>query len=433
MSAIHRRAVVVALAVVASVSCSVEPASVPVPSGPSELALSLGVSASPDMISQDGVSTSRLNITARDSNGLPKSGVALRLDILVQDISGALVPADYGTLSNRWPSTGSDGTVGVTYIAPPTPNGGVVTNRVVTFRVIPIGTDYSDALSRTVDLLLVPPGTIRPPTRMVPKFTYSPSGPRTYDTVFFDASSTSDPDAAIVSYQWQFGDGSTSTGRQATHSYELAGSYGVVLTVSDAFGTSVSTPVTQISVSTSPGPNAQFTYSPTAPGLGTNVIFNAAASTAPPGRRITGYNWDLGDGTFVEGIAVQHKYTVTGTFTVVLQVTDDAGRTSVATQTLTVGDLSSPNAQFTMSPTAPGIGTTVVFNATASTVPAGRTIVSYEWDFGVPGGTGSGVTSTFQYASAGTFTVVLTVTDNTGRKGVRSATITVVPPPEEEQ
>ena len=261
MSAIHRRAVVVALAVVASVSCSVEPASVPVPSGPSELALSLGVSASPDMISQDGVSTSRLNITARDSNGLPKSGVALRLDILVQDISGALVPADYGTLSNRWPSTGSDGTVGVTYIAPPTPNGGVVTNRVVTFRVIPIGTDYSDALSRTVDLLLVPPGTIRPPTRMVPKFTYSPSGPRTYDTVFFDASSTSDPDAAIVSYQWQFGDGSTSTGRQATHSYELAGSYGVVLTVSDAFGTSVSTPVTQISVSTSPGPNAQFTYS----------------------------------------------------------------------------------------------------------------------------------------------------------------------------
>ena len=179
MSAIHRRAVVVALAVVASVSCSVEPASVPVPSGPSELALSLGVSASPDMISQDGVSTSRLNITARDSNGLPKSGVALRLDILVQDISGALVPADYGTLSNRWPSTGSDGTVGVTYIAPPTPNGGVVTNRVVTFRVIPIGTDYSDALSRTVDLLLVPPGTIRPPTRMVPKFTYSPSGPRT--------------------------------------------------------------------------------------------------------------------------------------------------------------------------------------------------------------------------------------------------------------
>ena len=236
MSAIHRRAVVVALAVVASVSCSVEPASVPVPSGPSELALSLGVSASPDMISQDGVSTSRLNITARDSNGLPKSGVALRLDILVQDISGALVPADYGTLSNRWPSTGSDGTVGVTYIAPPTPNGGVVTNRVVTFRVIPIGTDYSDALSRTVDLLLVPPGTIRPPTRMVPKFTYSPSGPRTYDTVFFDASSTSDPDAAIVSYQWQFGDGSTSTLQVPTHVYKKKGDYAVSLIVTNAIG-----------------------------------------------------------------------------------------------------------------------------------------------------------------------------------------------------
>ncbi len=432
MSAIHR-AVVVTLAVVASVSCSVEPASVPVPTGPSELALSLGVTASPDMISQDGVSTSRLIITARDANGLPKPGVAMRLDILVQDIGGALVPADYGTLSTRWPTTGGDGTVGVTYQAPPTPTGGVVTSRVVTFRVIPIGSDYSDALSRTVALLLVPPGTIRPPTRMVPKFTYSPSSPRAYDTIFFDASATSDPDAQVVSYSWQFGDGRTSTGRQTTHSYELAGSYGVVLTVSDAFGTSVSTPVTQVSVSTSPGPVAQFTYSPTAPGLGTTVVFNAAGSTVPAGRRIVGYNWDLGDGTFVEGVAVQHKYQATGSFTVVLLVTDDAGRTNVATQTLTVADLTSPTAQFTTSPTSPGIGTPVVFNASASTVPVGRQIVSYAWDFGVPGAVGSGVTATYQYASAGTFTVVLTVTDNTGRKGVKSATITVAPPPEEDK
>jgi len=384
------------------------------------------------MISQDGVSTSRLNITARDANGLLKGGVAMRLDILVQDVNGGLVPADYGTLSNRWPSTGSDGKAVVTYQAPPTPSGGVVTNRVVTFRVVPIGTDYSDAVARTVELLLVPPGTIRPPTRMVPRFTYSPSGPRTYDTIFFDASSSSDPDADIVSYLWQFGDGRTGTGRQTTHSYELAASYGVVLTVSDAFGTSVSTPVTQLSVTSSPGPVAQFTYSPTSPGLGTNVIFNAAASTAPAGRRITGYNWDLGDGTFVEGIAVQHKYTATGTFSVILQVTDDTGRTGVATQTLTVSDLTSPTAQFTVSPTNPAINTPVVFNATASTVPAGRQIVSYEWDFGVPGAVGSGVTTSYPYTTAGTFTVVLTVTDNTGRKGVKSATITVTPPPLEE-
>ncbi len=433
MSAIFRRAVVVTIAVLASVSCSVEPASIPVPTGPSELALSLAVTASPDMISQDGVSTSRITITARDAHGLQKAGVAMRLDILVRDITGALVPADYGTLSSRWPSTSSDGIVGVTYVAPPTPNGGVVTNRVVTFRVIPLGTDFSGALARTVDLLLVSPGTIRPPTRMVPIFTFSPSAPRAYDTIYFDASATLDPDAQVASYTWQFGDGRTDTGRQISHSYKLATSYGVVLTVSDAFGTSVSTPVTQVSVTSSPGPIAQFTISPTAPGLSTSVVFNAAASTAPPGRRITAYNWDLGDGTFVEGIAVQHKYTVTGTFTVVLQVTDDTGRTNVATQTLTVGDLPAPTALFTSSPTSPGIGTPVVFNASASTVPAGRQIVSYAWDFGVPGAVGSGVTATYQYASAGTFTVVLTVTDNTGRKGVRSATMTVAPPPEEEK
>jgi PKD repeat protein len=428
MSAIYRRAAVVTLAVVASVSCSVDPASIPIPTGPSELSVSLAVTATPDMISQDGVSTSRLNITARDANGLPKAGVPMRLDILVQDVNGGLVPADYGTLSNRWPSTGGDGTVAVTYQAPPTPTGGIVTNRVVTFRVIPIGNDFSDALARTVDLLLVPPGTIRPPTRMVPRFTFSPGSPREFDTIFFDASTSSDPDAHIVSYTWSFGDGGASTGRSTTHAYELSGTYGVVLTVSDAFGTSVSTPVTAISVTSSPGPVANFTFSPTNPAVGAPVVFNAASSTAPPGRRIVGYNWDLGDGTFTEGVAVQHSYQTTGTFAVTLIVTDDTGRTNVKSSTITVDNSGGPVANFTMSPTDPSVGTSIVFNAATSTVTPGRQIVSYEWDFG-DGSVGSGATISHTYGPpAGTYTIVLTVTDDTGRKGVKSATLTVTAP-----
>jgi len=428
MSAILRRAVVVACAALATVSCGVEPASVPVPTGPSELALSLALSASPDMISHDGVSTSRLNITARDAVGLPKAGVALRLDILVQDVNGGLVPADYGTLSNKWPSTGSDGTVGVTYQSPPTPTGGVVTNRIITFRVVPLGSDYSNALYRTAELLLVPPGTIRPPTRMVPRFTFSPGSPREFDNIFFDASTSSDPDGHIVSYAWSFGDGRASSGRQTTYAYELSGTYGVVLTVSDAYGTSVSTPVMPLTVSSSPGPVANFTFSPTTPAVNTPVVFNAAASTAPPGRRIVGYNWDLGDGTFTTGVAVQHSYKTTGTFTVTLMVTDDTGRTNVKSLTITVDNGGAPVANFTMSPTDPSVGTSIVFNAATSTAAAGRQIVSYEWDFG-DGSVGSGATVTHAYGPpAGTYTIVLTVTDNTGRKGVRSATLTVSAP-----
>ena len=55
-------------------------------------------------------------------------------------------------------------------------------------------------------------------------------------TCTFDASASSDPDGTIVTYAWDFGDGSpvdTSSGATANHIYALAGSYNVQLTVTD--------------------------------------------------------------------------------------------------------------------------------------------------------------------------------------------------------
>jgi len=52
----------------------------------------------------------------------------------------------------------------------------------------------------------------------------------------FDGSGSSDPDGAITSYAWDFGDGATGTGPQPTHGYAAAGTYDVVLTVTDDRG-----------------------------------------------------------------------------------------------------------------------------------------------------------------------------------------------------
>jgi PKD repeat protein len=51
-----------------------------------------------------------------------------------------------------------------------------------------------------------------------------------------DGTSSSDPDGAIASYAWDFGDGTTGTGATLTHAYAAAGSYTITLTVTDSRG-----------------------------------------------------------------------------------------------------------------------------------------------------------------------------------------------------
>ena len=55
-------------------------------------------------------------------------------------------------------------------------------------------------------------------------------------TVTFDGRASSDADGTIVSYAWTFGDGSTGTGSQVTHTYDEVGFYPVRLTVRDDRG-----------------------------------------------------------------------------------------------------------------------------------------------------------------------------------------------------
>ncbi len=69
-------------------------------------------------------------------------------------------------------------------------------------------------------------------------FSFTPAGPTAGDTVSFDASASSDPDGTIVSYAWEFGDGSTGSGQFVTHAFTSSGSYSVKLTVTDNQGSS---------------------------------------------------------------------------------------------------------------------------------------------------------------------------------------------------
>ena len=78
--------------------------------------------------------------------------------------------------------------------------------------------------------------------------TADPGGPYSGyagSSVSFDGSGSSDSDGSIVSYAWTFGDGSTGSGVAPSHTYNTAGTYNVVLTVTDDDGltNTASTPV----------------------------------------------------------------------------------------------------------------------------------------------------------------------------------------------
>ncbi|PIQ84349.1 MAG: hypothetical protein COV75_02855, partial [Candidatus Omnitrophica bacterium CG11_big_fil_rev_8_21_14_0_20_63_9] len=53
------------------------------------------------------------------------------------------------------------------------------------------------------------------------------------NTFEFDASKSFDPDNQKLTYQWNLGDGTTSDQIRTQHTYEKAGDYKVLLTVTD--------------------------------------------------------------------------------------------------------------------------------------------------------------------------------------------------------
>jgi PKD repeat protein len=322
-----------AMAMVALAGCTVDETEAPSLAGPSALATDLSVQASPDQILWDGTAQSSVTVDARGPNNQPVRGLSMRVDMFV----GA-TPADFGTLSARTIVTGDDGRARVIYTAPPKPlDGGE--GQIITLGFVPIGTDFSNANLRTVDIRLIPPDVIRPPNNApVPAFTYSPGAPVAFQTVFFDASSTNDESVSCgnrCSYTWSFGDGGSGSGLNVDHEFRSAGTFTVTLRVTDDRGQSAQ--ISQaVTITAGTPPTASFVYSPTAPFAGQDIFFTAEASRAAEGRRIVAYDWNFGSGRTATGVTVSKRYDTPASYVVTLTVTDDAGQQATVSQTISV-------------------------------------------------------------------------------------------------
>ena len=421
---------VLAVLVLASVPACIHDTAEPgLFSGPSELGLALALTASPDRLPLDGVSQSVVGIHARDENG---DNVAnLRLSLQISTSRGF---EDFGRLSSRSVITGGDGRAAVIYTVPggsPNRAGSEDTGSTVQIWATPVGTNAASAIGRTVEIRLVPSGTVIPPFDVVVGFTFTPDNPAVLDQIRFttqcadanDPNCVRDPGSVVTSYNWLFGDGDTASGPEVTHLYGRAGTYVATLMVGDDFNR-VAQATRSVTIGDTTAPTAAFESSPTDPVVGETVFFNASASTAAPGRVIEKYEWDFGDGVTDDDIADSHVYETTGTFVVVLRVTDDAGQTGTVSKSITV-ESNNPTADFDFAPTMPTEDLPVTFDASVSEAGKGRTITGYSWDFGDGDTSSSGPVESHTFEDPGTYLVRLTITDDVGKTDTAFQEVTV--------
>jgi PKD repeat protein len=257
--------------------------------------------------------------------------------------------------------------------------------------------------------------TTTAPPPLSTSFTYTPSSPSTGQTVTFTGSATGG--TAPYSFNWNFGDGTTGTGATVSHSYAASGSLTVGLSTTDAKANTASSSST---ITISP----VLTVTATIPSTGTVGSPVSVSASASGGSSPYTFSWSFGDGTTnVAGPTASHTYTASGSYVVRVSATDSASQTASASSSITINP-AALTTDFTHSPTIVQTGTSVSFTATVS---GGTGPYTYSWSLG-DGSSASGNPVSHSYATIGTFTVQLLVTDSVGANAAASHIITVTQP-----
>jgi PKD repeat protein len=253
------------------------------------------------------------------------------------------------------------------------------------------------------------------PLPLSTSFTYLPSDPFANAVINFTGAAVGG--TAPYTYSWNFGDGGSATGLTAAHSYATSGNYTTTLTVMDS--ASVSAKSSQaVMVAPIPALRASFTFTAAQPSSGQSVIFTG---TATGGLSPYTYGWNFGDGSSGTGQTLTHTYNTVGNFTVSLNVTDSLKTSVVTSQSIIVPLRPQFTASIGFSPESATVNSTIVFTGT---IVNGVAPYTFGWSFG-DNSKATGATVTHTYNVAGTFTVLLNVTDSAGSVTRTNRSITV--------
>ena len=267
------------------------------------------------------------------------------------------------------------------------------------------GKVYTPAADITVQAAVAPP---------VANFGAAPTSGTAPLAVAFTELSTGAPTA----WAWDFGDGTSSTLRNPTHAYASPGTFSVRLTATNAGGSNSLLRTGLVSVAP-PVPSAALGASPTSGTAPLSVAFADLSSGWP-----NAWAWDFGDGASSTVQSPTHVYASPGSYSVRLTATNATGSSSVVSTGLVTVAPPAPSAALEASPTSGTAPLSVAFADRSSGWPS-----AWAWDFG------DGASSTLQnpthvYASPGTYSVRLTVTNSAGSSSALcTELVSVAPPP----
>lgn len=202
-----------------------------------------------------------------------------------------------------------------------------------------------------------------------------------------------DQTTGAVQWEWNFGDGATSSQQNPSHTYTISGSFNVYLKATNSQGCSNITYKQQyVKVGTGATP----TFTANIPNLcALPVTVNFVNNTISDGN--LSFSWNFGDGATSTVQNPSHTYTSSGTFTVTLNVQSSDGCSSSSQQTIS---LSGKTVSFD-APSTVCLGSPAIFNMTSSPTPVTQT-----WNMGDGNYYGT-ANVTHTYGSPGTYTVSL--------------------------
>ena len=223
-----------------------------------------------------------------------------------------------------------------------------------------------------------------------------------YERVFTDQSIGAD------TWNWDFGDGTTSTDKSPVHVYAAPGPYIVSLTVRN---NTFNCDFTRTSNLTVVDITPSFFASDSVICKGSNITFTTDLSVT----EVRSFHWDFGDGSVADSAKnfATHIYKKAGTYSVSLVTTNIMGCKDTIVKPMYIR-VDGPTAKFSSSTPGSCLNSLVVFND-HSTSDSIHPIQSWTWNY-ADGNTEILTSAPFQhnYSTPGVYNVRLTVTDSKG-------------------